>query len=70
LCELLAGKPTAFTAAERAERKALADLAIEALRKAAALGIDLKLLRADPILNPLRGRADFQLLVMDLRPIP
>jgi tetratricopeptide (TPR) repeat protein len=65
-CALIGrGRPN-LTAAEQAQRQALADLAMAALRRAAAAGLSVEVVRADASLNPLRDRADFQMLLMDL----
>ncbi|HKI18210.1 MAG TPA: protein kinase, partial [Isosphaeraceae bacterium] len=66
ICALLSQNQVAFGAAERVERDGLAGLAMAALRKAAAAGLSVKTMQEDRALDPLRGRADFQLLVMDL----
>jgi serine/threonine-protein kinase len=43
------------------------DEAMDLLRRAVAIGYgDIDLLRTDPALDPLRGRHDFRMLVMDL----
>ena len=45
----------------------LGDLAVQSLRQAAAAGSeDVAFMRRDTDLDPLRARADFQLLLMDL----
>jgi hypothetical protein len=50
-----------------AERRLHAGRAIEALRRAIAAGYNDKLwMTRDPELDPLRARADFQALIMDL----
>ncbi len=59
------GRPN-LTAAEQAQRRVLADLAMAALRRAAAARLSFEGLRADARLDPLRDRADFQMLLMDL----
>jgi hypothetical protein len=65
-CALIGGGRPNLTAAEQAQRQVLADLAMAALRRAAAAGLSFEVLRADAGLNPLRDRADFQMLLMDL----
>jgi serine/threonine-protein kinase len=50
-----------------AERTAYSDRAIAALRRAIAAGYrDIDEIRRDPAINPLRSRADFQALFLDL----
>jgi eukaryotic-like serine/threonine-protein kinase len=60
------GKPeTALTAEERAERTLYADQAVEEFRLAIADGFsDIPLIIQDEDLEPIRGRADFQRLVL------
>jgi serine/threonine-protein kinase len=55
------------TPAEQAECRMHANQAIDALRRAIAAGYkDAAKLRRDPAVQPLRGRPDFQLLMMDV----
>jgi hypothetical protein len=52
---------------EEAERRRYAELAMRALRQAVACGkTDLALFQRVPALDPLRSRADFRALLMDL----
>jgi tetratricopeptide (TPR) repeat protein len=54
-------------AEQQAERKKYADRAVDALRRAVAVGFrDLARMRKDADLGPLRARPDFQTLVADL----
>jgi tetratricopeptide (TPR) repeat protein len=68
LCIPLVGKgKSALTADEQAERRKYADLAMETLRQAVAAGFtDGARLKTEEILDPLRGRADFQRLLAEL----
>jgi tetratricopeptide (TPR) repeat protein len=67
-CAALIGKGrTQVTPAERAERQSLSDRAMATLRRAVHDGFrDLKQLEHDADLDPLRSRADFRNLIMDL----
>ena len=50
-----------------AEGRAEAETAIDILRQAVAMGIrDFNWFRTDALLDPLRGRDDFRMLLMDL----
>jgi tetratricopeptide (TPR) repeat protein/tRNA A-37 threonylcarbamoyl transferase component Bud32 len=50
-----------------AEREARTRRAFEALRRTVAAGhVDLDQVRRDPVLDPLRPRPDFQVIIMDL----
>lgn len=61
----LAGREGSGVPAEEASIQA--DRAMAALRKAVALGYrDFAEYRREPALDPLRGRADFQLLMLDV----
>ena len=51
----------------RDEAESLAEKAVETLRRAVAAGLqDVAFMRQDTDLDPLRSRADFQLLLLDL----
>jgi serine/threonine-protein kinase len=64
---LIGGDKPGTTAAERAERNRLADLAVDALRRAVTAGFkDLEQLDTDRELDPLRAREDFKKLVQEL----
>jgi hypothetical protein len=64
----LVGKGKAeLSAAEQTQRREYADLAMEMLRLAVGAGFkDLSRLEKSPDFEPLRPRADFQALVMDV----
>ncbi len=65
LATLVAPGPAPPTSAGR---EALADRAVEALRRSlAAGGRNFALIDRDPVLDPLRGRADFRALMLDGR---
>jgi hypothetical protein len=67
LCDPALSDPAARTAVVSADRRAHADRAIAALRRAAAAGMrNADVWRRDPDLDPLRSRPDFQLLIMDV----
>jgi serine/threonine-protein kinase len=64
---LVAKDPKHLTPEETARQRQYADLAMDALHQAAQLGWDDPLsLRKDTSLEPLRSRADFQILVRQL----
>jgi tetratricopeptide (TPR) repeat protein len=68
LCVRLAGQGRAeLTARQEAERRGYADRAVELLRQAVAAGFkDLKKLRENPDLDPLRARDDFKQMLAEL----
>jgi serine/threonine protein kinase/tetratricopeptide (TPR) repeat protein len=72
LCAALVGEGrTELTEAEAAERRRLEDQAVEALHTAVAKGFrDVRVLKCDFDLDPLRRREDFGALVRDLEGKP
>jgi serine/threonine protein kinase/tetratricopeptide (TPR) repeat protein len=72
LCASLVGAGRAdLTEAEAAERRGLEDQAVEALRAAVAKGfLDVRVLKCDFDLDPLRRREDFAALVRELEGKP
>ena len=64
---LVASGKAELTTAEQAERQKYADAAMDVLREAVAHGYkDVGNLKTDKLLDPLRGRADFQKQIADL----